>query len=82
MRVSQNTIILKMGNFAFLFCSFLLILPLQLVGLSILSPLSYVLFFKLTVEPSGQVFALHAVMLLAQVPQNHWLCTQEVVERC
>lgn len=37
---------------------------------------------SLTVEPGRQVFALHAVVLLAQVPQNDRLCTQEVVERC
>lgn len=37
---------------------------------------------NLTIEPSRQVFALHAVMLLAQVSQNDWLCTQEVVECC
>lgn len=35
-----------------------------------------------TVEPGGQVLALHAVVLKAQVPQNDWLRTQEVVERC
>lgn len=42
------------------------------------------LFFPLsrTVEPGGQVLALHAVVLKAQVPQNDWLRTQEVVERC
>lgn len=33
-----------------------------------------------TVEPGRQVLALHAV-LLAQVPQDDWLRTQEVVER-
>lgn len=34
-----------------------------------------------TVEPGRQVLALHAVVLLAQVPQDDWLRTQEVVER-
>lgn len=43
---------------------------------SFFSPLSR------TVEPGGQVLALHAVVLKAQVPQNDWLRTQEVVERC
>lgn len=38
--------------------------------------------FSLTIEPGRQVFALHAVVLLAKVSQNDWLCTQEVVERC
>lgn len=37
--------------------------------------------FSLTIKPSRQVLALHAVVLLAQVPQNDWLRTQEVVER-
>ena len=37
---------------------------------------------SLTIEPGRQVFALHAIVLLAQVPQNDWLCTQEVVKRC
>lgn len=35
-----------------------------------------------TVEPGRQVLALHAVVLEAQVPQDDWLGTQEVVERC
>lgn len=35
-----------------------------------------------TIEPGGQVLALHAVVLKAQVPQNDWLRPQEVVERC
>lgn len=35
-----------------------------------------------TIEPGGQVLALHAVVLVAQVPQDDWLGPQEVVERC
>lgn len=35
-----------------------------------------------TVEPGRQVLALHAVVLVAQVPQDDWLGPQEVVERC
>lgn len=35
-----------------------------------------------TVEPGRQVLALHAVVLEAQVPQDDWLGTQEVVQRC
>lgn len=34
-----------------------------------------------TVEPGRQVLALHAVVLVAEVPQDDWLGTQEVVER-
>lgn len=54
----------------------------QLAGLPLLSLSVFRVLFSLTIEPDRQVFALHAVVLLAQVPQNDWLCTQEVVERC
>lgn len=41
---------------------------------------AYVCVLILTVEPGRQVFALHAVMLLSQVPQDYGLGAQKVIE--